>query len=99
MRQAQYDLTPEMQFGGTLYKNPSLVWYFRKHVNGWMANLEDGEVKSFMEMPGPRFVIVSTKMAAELYPTIPDGWKTYSARGLDTTNGTRLDLTLLLKPS
>ncbi len=64
-----------------------------------MADLDDNGVKPFMEMPGPRFVIIPTETATELYPTIPSGWKTYSARGFDTSNGRRLDLTLLLKPS
>ena len=96
---SRQDLTPEMQFGGTRYKDPSLVWYFRKHVKGWMADLDDDEVAAFMATAGPRFVIISTAAAAELYPALPSGWKSYSARGFNTANGKRLDLTLLLKPS
>ena len=99
MIQAQSDLKPEMEFGCTRYKDPSLVWYFRKRVKGWMAELDDDAVKPFMEMPGARFVIIPADAATELYPSLPFGWKSYSARGLNTTNGKRLELTLLLKPS
>ncbi len=99
MLQARNDLTPEMEFGATHYKDPTLVWYFRKYVKGFMADLADKAVKPFMETPGPRFVVLPTAAAAELYPELPAGWKSYSVRGFNTSNGKRLELTLLLKPS
>lgn len=99
MLQAKSDLTPQMQFGGTRYKDPSLVWYFRRHVKGWMADLDDDAVKLFMETPGARFVILPTASATDLYPSLPQGWKTFSVRGFNTSSGKRLELTLLLKPS
>lgn len=40
MKQARHELTPEMEFGAISYKDPSLVWYFRKHVRGWMTDLD-----------------------------------------------------------
>ncbi|MBA2743735.1 MAG: glycosyltransferase family 39 protein, partial [Chthoniobacterales bacterium] len=40
MKQARGDLTPEMEFGVIGYKEPSVVWYFRKHVRGWMSDLD-----------------------------------------------------------
>jgi len=45
MKQARDQLTPEMQFGVIGYKEPSVVWYFRKHVRGWMSDLEQGREK------------------------------------------------------
>jgi len=99
MLKAKEDLKPEMEFGGTSYKDPTLVWYFRKHVRGFMADLDHDAVKPFMEKPGPRFIIIPTASAAQLYPSVPAGWKTHSVRGINTVNGRRLDLTLLLKSS
>ena len=99
IRQARADLRPEMEFGAVDYKEPSLVWYARKHVDGFMSDLDDDAVSPFMAKPGARFVVVPTKLVAELYPTIPDGWKTYRAEGINTANFKRVDLTLILKPS
>jgi 4-amino-4-deoxy-L-arabinose transferase-like glycosyltransferase len=98
-RKVASDITPEMDFGASEGRDPSLVWYFRKHTKRYMAELMDPEVKGFMETPGARFVILPTALARSLYPTIPDGWKTYSARGYKTTTGERNDLTVLLKSS
>ena len=143
MKQARHQLTPEMEFGMIKYKEPSLVWYFRKHVRGWMTDLEqDRPVKpapkpawpeiarpsavvtapppkpapslatvskhaeqtkrratEFMDKPGGRFVIVPTEMVATLFPTVPETWVTFNARGLNTATGKPLDLTLILKRS
>ena len=97
-RQVGRDLTPEMDFGASRYREPSLVWYFRKHTKGWLLDLQEVEVRPFMELPGARFVIVHTELARSLYPVIPAGWKTYSARGVNVSVGKQLELTLLLKP-
>ena len=99
MKEARPDLTREMEFGAVDYREPSLVWYFRKHVDGWMSELSPDEVVNYMQRPGARFVVLPSALAASLYPTLPAGWKTFNARGLNTATGRRLDLTLLLKRS
>ena len=99
IRTARADLRPEMEFGAVDYKEPSLIWYARKHVDGFMSDLDDDRVLPFMQKPGARFVVLPTKLAAELYPTLPEGWKTYRANGINTANFKRVDITLILKPS
>ncbi|HSH40435.1 MAG TPA: hypothetical protein VK993_16810, partial [Chthoniobacterales bacterium] len=99
VRAARADLTREMEFGAVNYKEPSLIWYFRKHIDGFMSDLDDDAVQPFMDKTGPRFVVLPTQMAAELYPTLPPGWKTFRAQGVNTANFKRVELTLLLKPS
>lgn len=143
MKQARNELKPEMEFGVIGYKEPSVVWYFRKYVRGWMSDLDQDPLPKsaatpqwpeiarlgktaptlaprklskldvaakyseqlrrrtgrFMDKPGGRFVIVPTTMVTTLYPTIPAGWITYNARGLNTASGRRVDLTLILKKS
>ena len=98
-RAARVDLTREMEFGAVNYKEPSLVWYFRKHIDGFMSDLDDDDVLPFMEKAGPRFVVLPTEMAAKLYPALPPGWKMFRAEGVNTAKLKRVDLTLLLKPS
>lgn len=98
MRESRRFLKPQMEFGAVDYREPSLVWYFRKHVNGWMAELEKENVQPFMALNGARFVVIPTPIATALYPTLPDRWKTFRTRGINTATGKRQDLTLLLKP-
>ncbi len=99
VRQSRADLTPAMQFGAVRYNEPSLVWYFRRHVHSWMTELNDADAKTFMETPGPRFLVLPTQLAAQLYPTVPDGWKVYTVRGLSVAHLRPVELTMLLKRS
>lgn len=98
MRKAQSDLRPEMEFGAVDYRDPSLVWYFRKHIKGWMTELNEEGVTSYMEQPGARFVVMPRSTFAKLYPRLPEGWKTYTASGFSTATLKPLDLTMVLKP-
>ncbi|MGI9086957.1 MAG: ArnT family glycosyltransferase [Chthoniobacterales bacterium] len=97
-REAGADVTPEMEWGAGLYREPSLVWYFRKHTKRWLAYLRDYEIKPFMEMPGPRFVVVTADVAHRDFPQPPPDWKIYRAHGVSMTEGGRVDVVLLLKP-
>ena len=87
-----------MEFAVTDYREPSLVWYFRKHTRRFRSAVFETDIKPFMELPGPRFVVIRTELAHSLFPVIPEGWKTYSARGINISVGKRVDVTLLLKP-
>lgn len=97
---ATNDLKPEMEFGAVEYNEPSLVWYFRSRVRGFMADppLKPRHVRPFMEKPGPRFVILPTPLATSLYPEIPPDWKRFTVNGWNVAKGKTVDLTLLLKP-
>ena len=96
--QARNDLKPEMEFGAIDYKEPSLIWYFRRHVDGFFSDLDSDLLGPFLEKPGARFVIVPTTKVAELLPASPSHYKRYTARGINTANGKWVDLTLILKP-
>ena len=99
-RQARADLKPEMKFAAVDFKEPSLVWYFRSKVRGFMRtwDMRAGTVQPFMEQSGPRFIVVPTDIATEVYPSLPEGWKTFRTRGFNVVKGKRSDLTLILKP-
>jgi 4-amino-4-deoxy-L-arabinose transferase-like glycosyltransferase len=98
-KQSQNDLRPEMEFGAVDFTEPSLVWYFRSRVHGWMTTLNPDTVRPFMEKPGPRFAIMPAKIAETLLANHPADWKTYPHRGFNIVKGKRVDLTLVLKPN
>jgi hypothetical protein len=96
---SQQDLSPEMHFGTVDYAEPSLVWYFRSRVHGYYWALKPEHVEKFMAFSGPKFVIMPTDVAKAMYPEIPPGWKSYTARGYNFAKGNRADLTMILKPT
>jgi 4-amino-4-deoxy-L-arabinose transferase-like glycosyltransferase len=97
-RQSQNDLRPEMEFGAVDFAEPSLVWYFRSRVKGWMFSLNRQSVQLFMGKSGARFVIMPTKLAETDFANLPPTWKTFSTHGFNVAKGKHVDLTLILKP-
>ena len=97
-RTIRNDLKPEMEFGAIDYQEPSLAWYFRSRVHGWMTPLNEKRADDFMVKDGPRLIILPTDMASKLFPSLPATWKTISISGFNLAKGKRVDLTLVLKP-
>ena len=97
-RESRDYLRPDMEFGAVSFNEPSLVWYFRSRVNGFLAPLNNSRAADFMTQTGPRFVIVPTSLAATLFPNNPRDWKMFSTRGFNVVKGEQIDLTLVLKP-
>ena len=96
-RQASADLKAEMEFGAVDFQEPSLVWYFRSRVKGWMTPLNSKNATEFMQRNGPRFVILPIEMAEDASPNPPATWKSFLTSGFNVAKGKRVDLTLLLK--
>src|SRR6266516_4151031 len=92
-------LRPEMQFGAVDYQEPSLVWYFRSRVRGWMTPLSAASASQFIAEGGPCFVVLTSQLAAKIFPNQPPNWKTFSTRGFNIAKGKRVDRTLVLKPA
>jgi hypothetical protein len=63
-----------------------------------MTLLDRNNVDSFMAEEGPRFVILPTDAATNIFPNPPSDWKMFSTRGFNAVKGKRSDLTLILKP-
>ena len=97
-RQSRIYLQPDMQFGSVDFQEPSLVWYFRSRVHGFLMPLNNRRSAEFMGRSGPRFVVLPTSMARTLFAEYPQNWKMFSTRGFNTAKGKRVDLTLVLKP-
>ena len=97
-RQTRDQLRPEMEFGAVDFQEPSLVWYFRSRVHGWMTPLNQQSAAEFMQKNGGRFVILPTISVAKIFPNLPATWKHFPMQGFNLAKGRDVDLTLVLKP-
>jgi hypothetical protein len=98
LRQSRDQLRPEMEFGAVDFQEPSLVWYFRSRIKGWIAPMNSASAAQFMNKDGPRFVILPTTLIAKTFPDLPATWKSFTTRGFNIAKGKDVDLTLVLKP-
>jgi len=97
-QQSRIYLQPDMQFGSVDFQEPSLVWYFRSRVHGFLVPLNNRRTAEFMGKPGPGFVVLPTSMGRTLFAEHPENWKMFSTHGFNIAKGKRVDLTLVLKP-
>jgi 4-amino-4-deoxy-L-arabinose transferase-like glycosyltransferase len=93
------NLSSEMEFCAVDFTEPSLVWYFREKVRGFMTPLKRKDASEFMRRSGSRFIVLPTASMAEIFPDIDSSWVSYRARGFNIPKGRRVDLTMLLKPN
>jgi 4-amino-4-deoxy-L-arabinose transferase-like glycosyltransferase len=91
-------LQPNMQFAAAEFQEPSLVWYFRSRVEGFLTPLNKRRAAEFMNAPDPRFIVLPTRVAGELFANPPASWRFFTVSGFNITKGKRVDLTLVLKP-
>jgi 4-amino-4-deoxy-L-arabinose transferase-like glycosyltransferase len=91
------ELRRDMEFGAIEYAEPSLVWYFRREVAGFMTPLPDKNAADYLSKPGPRFLILPTDSVIRLFPQPDPTWRRYRARGWNLAKGARVDVTMLLK--
>ena len=91
-------LSPVTQFAAVEFQEPSLVWYFRSRVNGFLTPLNKRRALEFMNTPSPRFVILPTPIAGKLFVNPPQSWEFFTVSGFNVAKGKRVDLTLVLKP-
>jgi 4-amino-4-deoxy-L-arabinose transferase-like glycosyltransferase len=91
-------LKPDMQFASVEFEEPSLVWYFRSRVQGFLTPLNKRGAAQFMGETGPRFIILPTAAAGSVFGHAPAGWKFFTTSGFNIAKGKRVDLTLVMKP-
>jgi 4-amino-4-deoxy-L-arabinose transferase-like glycosyltransferase len=89
---------PEMEFAAVGYTEPSLVWYFRRKISGFMTPLRGKDAADYLGKNGPRFLILPTDEVARFFPNLDPSWRRYRARGWNVAKGERVDITMLLKP-
>ena len=91
-------LQPNMQFAAVEFQEPSLVWYFRSRVEGFLTPLKKRRAAEFMSVADPRFIVLPTPLAGELFSNPPGSWRFFTVSGFNIAKGKRVDLTLVLKP-
>lgn len=91
-------LAPNTQFASVVFEEPSLVWYFRSRLEGFLVPLNKRGTTEFMSAPGPRFIILPTPVAGEVFANAPQTWKFFTVNGFNIAKGKHIDLTLVLKP-
>lgn len=91
-------LAANTQFASISFGEPSLVWYFRSRVKGFLTPLNKRSATEFMSPPGPRFIILPTAVAGTLFASSPQDWKFFSTSGFNIAKGKPVDLTMVLKP-
>jgi 4-amino-4-deoxy-L-arabinose transferase-like glycosyltransferase len=97
-RETREQLRPEMEFGVVDFQEPSLVWYFRARVKGWMTPLNLNNAAQFMQKDGARFVVLPTSAVSKTFPDLPTTWKIFATSGFNVAKGKNVDLALVLKP-
>ena len=95
-QESRAHLQPNMQFASVEFEEPSVVWYFRSRLQGFLKRLNKKNAVEFMSKPGPRLIIVPTSLLHTLFPNQPQ--PTFSTRGFNIPKGKQVDLTLVIKP-
>ena len=90
-------LQPNMQFAAVEFQEPSLVWYFRSRIQGFLTPLNKRRAVEFMSAPDPRFIVLPTRVAGEIFANPPASWRFFTVSGFNIAKGKRVDLTLMLK--
>ena len=88
-------LRPEMELASVGYAEPSIVWYFRSRLKGFLVPATNKNFREFMATPGPRAII----LGGEGERVTPTGqhWRSFRASGFNIPKGRKVDLVLLLK--
>ena len=97
-QQSHEYLRADVEFGAVSFTEPSLVWYFRSRVHGFLTPLNTRRAADFMTQTGPRFIIAPTSLATKLFPNHPENWRMFSTHGFNIAKGEHVELTLVLNP-
>jgi 4-amino-4-deoxy-L-arabinose transferase-like glycosyltransferase len=97
-QRSRTELRSDMEFAAIGYTEPSLVWYLRRDISGFMTPLRSKDAAAYLEKPGPRFLILPTNTATHLFPQPDASWRSYRTDGWNIAKGERVEVTMLLKP-
>lgn len=95
--QAQRFCSPNMEFAGVDFDEPSLVWEFRHGTTNYMQHLTAAQAKQFLQKEGPRLLILPTSTFTSELKGVATNALTFRAAGIDTARFRRIDLTAVLK--
>jgi len=98
VRDADGFLKPDTEFALVDFQEPNAIWEMRRVAKGYGQVISEAEVKSFLNQPGPRAVILSTSLWQHLRAGSDPSLKVFEARGFNAAKGNFVDLTLVVKP-
>jgi 4-amino-4-deoxy-L-arabinose transferase-like glycosyltransferase len=96
-QESRGSLQPNMQFAAVDFQEPSLVWYFRSRIQGFLTPLKKRSAGNFMNAAGPRFLVLPTAVAGDLFGNPSKNWEFFTVSGFNIPKGKRVDLTQVLK--
>lgn len=96
-RSAQSDLLPQTELATVEFREPSLVWYFRQRITGYLKIIRPREAEAFLQQPGPRALCLPSRVAQDRLPAFDPNWKVYTTHGSNVAKGKSVDLTLIVK--
>ena len=97
-RESHTYLQTNTQFASVEFEEPSLVWYFRSRVQGFLTRLNKESAVEFMASPDARFIIVPTSAAGDTLCGYAARLEILYSSGFNIAKGKFVDLTMVLKP-
>ena len=102
----QGSLAPETEFAVVDFQEPNAIWEMRRVVKGYGRTIPEAQVVPFLNLSGPRAVVLSTAMWQRVRAGADPSWKVFDAGGWNTAKGwdaakgrlALVDLTLVVKP-
>ncbi len=91
-------LKPETEFALVDFQEPTAIWEMRRVVKGCGKSISESEVVSFLNLPGPRAVVLPALFGERIGEQSDSVWKVFYARGFNAAKGKFVDLTLVVKP-
>jgi hypothetical protein len=90
-------LAPETELATVGYEEPSLVWLFRKKINGFATTMPWRDLDRWMHLPGPRVCVVPVDRLQKTFRQMDPGWQVVKASGFDVANAHPTDLAAVIK--
>ncbi len=88
-------LDPKTGFASVEYVEPSLVWYMRKHVDGFHLKRKPEQAAEYINRDGFRVLVVPTAMVPQLGDL--SDMEQFQMGGLNIAKGEWLELTMIIK--
>jgi hypothetical protein len=98
LEKAKPYLSAQTDIAAYEYAEPSLVWYFRRYVHGFLQGLYPNNIQPYMNTPGPRLVILPSRYVAQFFPILPPDTRSFAIRGFDLVKGKWVELTVIIRP-
>jgi hypothetical protein len=86
-----------MELASVGYQEPSLVWLFRKKINGFETSMNWKDLDDWMHQPGSRVCVVTQAQFRKSFRHLDPSWKVVNASGFDVANAHHADLAAVIK--